>query len=443
MQILVRSLIAFILAVSIAGSAFANVSESEATATLAAAAAPATVRQEAQRIRWKDHVVKIAVSSSLLRPNANIKSDSDVMGAIRRSFQAWQDVADVQFEIIWGSDKQSVSTAGPAGDGISLITIAASPENVLFFAKDAQTASAKTRGFYNTKSFITEADIVLNPFQQFSTDGTFGTYDLQATLTHEIGHLLGLHHSGVLGATMSDNIPRNGTFGAADFWARTLSDSDSSAIRDLYGPNEGVHDCCAAVSGKLNFVGPRIGKNIRIWAEDRETGRVFGQVDVGGDGSFHLGGLPSGSYNLYWQANTSSFGAPAAKLGSVDVEPGDTKTINQKIAADATDLSLDYIGKNAQLAESGISLVPGTEETVYLGGKGLDPAKLAVGFASPFIHVDRESLISHDFGDGVSVISFLVSVDAEAPAGVYSVFTINDKGSRAAMIGALNVNNPR
>jgi hypothetical protein len=421
MKVLIRSIIAFFLAVAIVGSAFAGLSESEATVTFAVAGAPAPLRQEAPRLRWKDRVVKIAVSASLLRPNANIKSDSDIMDAVKRSFKAWQDVADVQFEIVWGSDRQSVSPAGPAGDGISLITIAASPENVLFFAND----------------------IVLNPFQQFSTDGTFGTYDLQATLTHEIGHVLGLHHSGVLGATMADNIPRNGTFGLPDFSARTLSDSDISAIRDLYGPNEGVHDCCAVVSGRLNFAGPRAGKNVRVWAEESETGRVFGQADVASDGSFHFGGLPSGSYNLFWKGNTPSAGEPAAKFGSVDVEPGDEKAIIQKIVPYATDLSLDYIGKNAQLAESGISLESGREETVYVGGKGLDPTKLAVGFSSPFIHADPASLTSHDFGDGVSVISIVVSVDPEAPAGVYSLFIIDDKGSRAAMIGALNLNNPR
>ena len=115
------------------------------------------------------------------------------------------------------------------------------------------SASAKTRIFYNRKGLITEADIVFNPFQQFSTDGTFGTFDLESTLTHEIGHLLGLHHSAVLGSTMADSFASNGTRGFVDFGPRTLADSDIAAIRDLYGPKPGDEECCAVISGKISI----------------------------------------------------------------------------------------------------------------------------------------------------------------------------------------------
>ena len=173
-------------------------------------------RAKIQRLRWKGRTIKIDVSSSLTRPNTNIKYGSDVAGAIQRSIQAWQSAADIQISTE-PSDKQSVSPAGLAGDTVSLITIAQTPENVLFFSKDSDSASAKTRIFFNRGGYITEADIVLNPFQQFSTDGTFGTFDLESTLTHEIGHLLGLRHSGVFGATMAESFARMGTFGIADF----------------------------------------------------------------------------------------------------------------------------------------------------------------------------------------------------------------------------------
>ena len=48
---------------------------------------------------------------------------------------------------------------------------------------------------------VADSDIVLNPAYSFSTDGSTN-YDLQAVLTHEFGHVLGLNHTGLAGATM-------------------------------------------------------------------------------------------------------------------------------------------------------------------------------------------------------------------------------------------------
>src|SRR5438552_10021223 len=251
---------------------------------------------EVQRLRWKNNTIKVAVSTSLTSQNPNIKMGSDVDGAVHRSLDAWQNVADIEFQIE-NSDLQSVSPSG-TGDSVSLITIAQTPENLLFFSKDADSASAKTRIFYNAKGFITEADIVLNPFQQFSTDGTFGTYDLESTLTHEIGHLLGLHHSGVLGATMLDSFGKNGVFGIRETSPRTLAESDIASIREIYGPNHENVDCCSKISGKLTAETGRAAKNLLVWAEDTETGRVAAEVETAGDGSFRFGALPAGNYSF-------------------------------------------------------------------------------------------------------------------------------------------------
>src|SRR5678815_2194918 len=68
-------------------------------------------------LRWKAGVVRIAISSSLLRDSSNIKRESDVTGAIKRSIEAWSAVANIDFQQI-NSDKQSASPAGLAGDGV-------------------------------------------------------------------------------------------------------------------------------------------------------------------------------------------------------------------------------------------------------------------------------------------------------------------------------------
>src|SRR3954451_22228784 len=95
-----------------------------------------SAKGELPAYRWKDGIVKIYVSSSLTAGSPNIRPDSDILTAVKNSLQAWSDVANVKFHLEF-SDKQSVNPTGAGGDGISLITIASTPENVLLFAKDA------------------------------------------------------------------------------------------------------------------------------------------------------------------------------------------------------------------------------------------------------------------------------------------------------------------
>jgi hypothetical protein len=405
------------------------------SAVLGNAVTMATGRAEIQRLRWKGRTVKIAVSSSLLRTSSNIKADSDVLGALKRSVQAWAAVANIEIQTEL-SDKQSVSPAGVAGDGVSLITIAQTPENVLFFANDSDSVSAKTRIFYNRRSFITEADIVLNPFQQFSTDGTFGTFDLESTLTHEIGHLLGLRHSAVMGATMADSFARNGTRGIVDFSPRTLANSDVAAIRDLYGASVGDEECCASIGGKVSAAG-RPASGLIIWAEERETGRVAAQTETLTDGTYRLGGMLGGDYLLYWQARdagTSSTGL----LGDVQLTPAEDKFYNSKVNGKA-ELSLQYLGLNGRLADFSLPVYGGRSYTLNVGGRDLSSSNAAIQFSTPFITALAMPPVQQEFGDGISGLTYFISVEREIPAGQYTLTITDENGVSTCLIGGLNV----
>ena len=393
---------------------------------------------ETQRFRWKGATIRIAISTSLLKQNSNIKPDSDVIGAVRRSIDAWRRVANIEFQID-AAEKQGVSPAGNAGDGVSLITIAQTPENILFFSKDSDSASAKTRIFFNRRGFITEADIVLNPFQQFSTDGTFGTYDLESTMTHEVGHLLGLRHSSVLGATMLDNFGTNGVFGISDFGPRTLSESDIASIRELYGANPDADECCGRISGRLSNETRRAVKNLQVWAEEVETGRVIAQVETAKDGSFRLGGLRAGNYALFWKAKDPTTATSIGDLGVVSVENAENKILNQKIAVEPSEITLRHIGFNGQLANFAVPVNGGRSYVVYLGGKNLDAKSVSIDFRSPFFTVSRNSIINLDYGEDISVISFEVIVDPITPAGEYTIFVTSHNGLQACLVGGLTV----
>lgn len=390
------------------------------------------------RLRWKGGVIQVSLSTSLTVPNPNIKAGSDVADAIRRSFAAWEAVGAIEFEQAW-TEKQSVSPSGNAGDGVSLVTIAQSAENLLLFSRDQGDVSARTRVFYNGRGFITEADIVLNPYQLFSTDGSIGTFDLESTLTHEIGHLLGLEHSSVFGATMHDNYGKNGVFSLQSFSARTLGADDIASARAIYGTKDDQDDCCGKITGRLLTTG-KGGRSFQVWAEDVETGRVSAEIVTSGDGSFRLEGLSTGEYRLYAQGSqTNKVSVSAESIGRVTVEKGRTINLVRRLAEKPKTFDLRYIGFNGQLSELAVSLNKGKSYTVYIGGKNLDPRKVRVELASSFLSVSPDTITSYDYGDGLSVISFEVIVTPGTPPGEYSVSVASDTGERRTIIGGLTI----
>lgn len=388
------------------------------------------------RLRWRTPVVKLAVSTSLLRPGTNIKSDSDVTGAISRSIAAWNSVADIELTLV-ESDRQSISPSGPAGDGVNLVTIAQTPENVLLFSKDPNAESARTRVFYNRLGTITEADIVLNPLQQFSTDGTFGTFDLEATLTHEIGHLLGLRHSPVMGSVLNESLARNGILTPIG-GSRGLYASDIAAVRQIYGA-KAAEDCCATVSGKLTSEGGRPARGVRIWAEENGTGRVIASAESSTDGAYALGGLAAGDYALLWQPSRGDAASQIGHLGMVRLSNGETRTLNGRVSLKRASVDTYFVGLNSQLTDAAITLEAGREHQIFIGGVELDRAQFDIEFNSPYFVVVPGSMQRQDFGDDVSVVSVVVKISPETPAGAYSIFATNDIGIQASLIGAMIV----
>jgi hypothetical protein len=428
MMLLRRILVIALVAAFAAGPAFASYMSA------------AGFRPDQPNLRWKGSQIRVSLSDSLTQPSFNIKAESDVLGAVLRSFKAWEDVANIEF-ITETSDKQGISPSGPVGDGVSLITIGQTPENVLLFSKDPDRESAKTRVFYNSKGFITEADIVLNPFQMFSTDGSFGTFDLQATLTHEIGHLLGLRHSGVLGAAMAESISKNGTFGIPDLSARNLAMNDIAAVREIYdSPTADETTCCGTVQGRITGPAGRPLKTfVRVWAEEIGSGRVSAQTETTADGSYRLGGLEPAAYTLYWQTRDEDQNVSSGEIGTVEVDKGEPVQINGKVTRRSVGPEIAFVGLNSRLANTAVPLKPGRSHMVYLGGRGLDPSKVSVEFNSPHIRLASSAYARPDFGSESSVISFLISIDDAAPSGLYSIFVIDEDGSRSSMIGALKV----
>lgn len=398
-----------------------------------------TVDAPTPGLRWRKHVINIAVSASLTSPSTNVKSDSDVAGAINRALATWEKAANIDFRQTPSTDTD-VSPQGNAGDAVSLITIAQTPQNLLLFSKDAESASARTRVFFNRGGFITEADIVLNPYQQFSTDGSLGTFDLESTLTHEIGHLLGLDHSSVLGATMNENYGKNGVYNLHNVSSRTLSADDIASVRALYGAPIDDESCCGRITGKLTLASGKAAKDLRVWAEDTDSGRVMAEVKTGADGSFRFESVPAGEYRVFSQNEGKLKALSAAEeIGTVSIEKAGSKTLTKKISGTQVSIGARYLGFNGQLAELAVPLNAGRSYTLFVGGRDLDPAKVKLGSSSPFLSVSPESVTAHDYGDDITVLSFELRLAADTPLGEYSLFVESGRGARRFIVGGLTV----
>lgn len=388
-------------------------------------------------LRWRGEVINLTLSNSLRQPASNIKLNSDVIGAVQRSLKTWESASNIKFLIVW-SDKVSISKADGVGDGASLITIAATSENVQPFQGKFGEMPGRTRTFYDKRGKIVEADIVLNPYQQFSTDGSFGTFDLESVLTHEIGHLLGLDHSVVLAATMYSQQGKNGTFSLPAFAPRSLSEDDLAGIHSLYGAKLEDGNCCGAVSGTLSSFDGKLFAGWQVWAEEVATGKLFAAVSTNDKGLWTIGGLPNGKYQIITQAEKSN----AEILGQIQIETDQLIIFNREFAPRPRLLNPLLLGYNAQLSTLAVPLSVGNWQTIFLGGENITVENLELGnlsTSSPLLQVSSESLTKQSFDYTFPVVSFNLLLDSNLPAGEYDLHVQDSNGDSVYLLGCFTV----
>jgi len=410
---------------------------------------------------WLARPIIVAFSSSLASPPANIKTGSDVMGAARRALARWAAVADIQF-LETRSTAQTISPQN-AGDRINLITVSA--ENTAVFGSSENPG--RSRVFADSGGAIMEADIALNPNELFSSDGTAGTYDLESTFTHEVGHLLGLEHSAVIGATMQPRQAQNGVYGLPAFTQRTLSDDDSAGARSLYGGRTGT----GSISGRLiSNAAPGRSQPVfggHVFAEDVLTGRVVAGSVTLSSGEYHLDALMPGKYRLIGQSldgpigtwDIAPLGGSYANLAETTpsfrtlVLPGQSSsqltTITANVAASLgffvfsnppPTLKPQLIGMNGELSTTALPLEAGRTFKIYVGGEGLDQILAnGISISSPFMSVNQDTLMEEEFDTPYPVISFEVTVAPNTPAGDYSIRLQTSSGELAYLPGALTI----
>ena len=167
------------------------------------------------RRRWASTPVSVRTYNV---GNSTITDGSGGVNAVVSAIRAWGII-------------NSSSTSSPAVRGSAPATIMLNSNGGLC---TGNCLAATLTGYYVSQSGddrIYDADVYTNTAIQMYSSGESGCsaeYDINGIMVHEVGHVIGIGHSNVSGATMYPSISSCNTS------ARTLASDDIAARDDLY-----------------------------------------------------------------------------------------------------------------------------------------------------------------------------------------------------------------
>ena len=345
-----------------------------------------------------------------------------------RAFAAWSNVP---------STNVSFQSAGAASglragkDGQNVVTVADD-----LFAN--QRAIAITTN-WDERGVLVESDIQIDP----SMVG--GSYNMQQAITHEIGHLLGLDHSGVLSAVMYPYVSRGN--------AEVVLDSDDRVgIATMYADGNpttagGVLRGRVAGNGSGIFAAQVVAVN--------ENGEPITTSLTNSAGEFTMAAMPDGTYRLYvepldgpvdtrnlspyWRQGTvTSFPTQFFDGAPVNVRSGQVIGNIVMNTAGQIDLNPRWIGVAQQgsstftLASTASLIRAGQTVAIAVAGDGITPGMTTYEVMTPGLR--RVS----DFRYAGNYVYADWQVATEAPSG--SVVIVVRRGNEmAALTGALRL----
>ncbi len=380
-------------------------------------------------------IVPGATSDAISVPVKVVSDSSDPVTAIRDAFASWNNLPGVDVKFL---PLKPTAAFHDVNDGKHVVTFAKTVDDLTAMGfvpgkaigaigltiTAAYSASGQAAdGTEVQKGDISDSDILLNASGVangvlFSTDGSTGI-DLQAVMTHEIGHALGLNHSMALGATMfqysaiftSSYIPNLG---------QRLVSADERQFAVAAYPVDGNSQ--GTLTGKVTLGGAP-AKNVPVTLIDPATGILVNTL-TGTDGVYTQK-VAAGNYIVYTEPFNSivapgnislspsdvtsgfqpTFLGGATTPTSTKVTAGASSTADVPVTTSTGSLTPPFLGFGAAAGKSDIVSVNGISGPVTLAsGRALDIALLSGG-------VDATTTVQI-YGAGVTIRPGTTRVDS-------------------------------
>lgn len=361
-----------------------------------------------------------------------ISDDSAPTAAVLAALERWSSIPGSALRF---DTPVPVSTASGLTDGRSVITFADTPSN----RQISNGAVAVTRLISSTSGELTDTDIIFNPQFEFSTTLQAGTFDIEGTLVHELGHAIGMSHAGSTSSTMF------ATTAAASTDLRSLVEDDVAFARGVY-PAAGLSDYGTLfIDVALSDGQPARGA--LVTAIDRANNRLLTGL-TNASGRAEIAGAPAGDYVVYAEpANEPALPSQFSQFGVLDsiattfAGGPDLPTVWSVLPGNATAAALTLQpGSDAlNLVGAGGSEIGGTVESDYgfiaqpggnynfeLFGDALDDASLSlssISFLGTGVAVEgpleRDEIELND-GSVYPLLRFRIAVSPSSPVGSLS-----------------------
>ena len=372
-------------------------------------------------LEWSASSIDVVISA---RGSDDI-SDATHFSALRNAIDAWAQIPDTAITLVEDDDPAEQAREDWESNGIHLLVF--DEDNESGFFPNGSGIVALTPIWFTSGGNITDADVLFNGRGfRFTTSGVSGRFDVADVATHELGHLLGLDHSGFAGSSMYPYVdPRV-------ILHRSVSSDDILGLRNAY-PAGTYGEFTGTVQDGTDPV-----PGAHVVARD-SAGRPACGVLTEADGTFVMRGLPDGTYSLY----ATPFDDPvsASNIGAfwtVDTEFESTVfgdfVISGAASVDVSTLQVDpdvgvSLGRSTD--DYPLRVVRGATTALSVRGLGLDPGG-TLSCADPDVTISVTALLG-------TLVQFSATVSASEELGHLDLVYENASGEQSILVGGLEV----